>query len=161
MPETANPWDELVEPSSRLPRSLETREQSERAREWSVPSTLPNLPARDGWTHKWVRTDLRGVPDKPTYAKRLREGWEPIELGDYPELQLFAGDGKSTGKLEVGGLIACRMPSEMVKQRNEYYRGISQQQENSAEEHYMRDQNELVKKIAANSRRVVFGQNVR
>lgn len=161
MPETANPWDVLVEPPARLPRSLETREQSERARTWSEPSTLPNLPQRDGWTHKWVRTDLRGVPDKPTFSKRLREGWEPIELEDYPELQVFAHDGQTTGKLEVGGLIACRMPSEMVKQRNEHYRNKSREQETSAEEHYMRDSNELVKKIAANTRQVMFGQTVR
>ncbi len=160
MPETLNPWDELVEPATRTPRSLETRENSERKRTWSAPSTLPEIQPRDGWSHKWVRTDIRGVADKPTYGKRLREGWEPIDIADYPELNSFA-EGRTSGKVEVGGLIACRMPSEMVSDRNKYYRGISQQQESSAEEHYMRDSNELVKKIASNSRRVVFGQNVR
>lgn len=160
MPETFHPWDELVEPATRTPRSLETRENSERKRTWTPPSILPDIEPRDGWVHKWVRTDLRGVPDKPTFSKRLREGWEPIDIADYPELRAYA-DGRETGRVEVGGLIACRMPTEMVKARNDHYRGISQQQEASAEEHYMRDSNELVKKIANNTRRVVFGPNVR
>lgn len=160
MPEPLNPWDALVEPTTRTPRSLDTREASERKRSWTAPSILPDILPRDGWVHKWVRTDLRAVPDKPTYSKRLREGWEPIDLADYPELQAYA-DHKVSGHVEVGGLIACRMPAEMVAQRNDYYRGISRQQETSAEEHYMRDSNELIKKIASNTRRVVFGQNVR
>jgi len=45
----------------------------------------------------------------------------------------------------------------LVKQRGDHYRGVAKQQESSAEEHYMRDQNELVKKFNENSRKVVFG----
>lgn len=160
MPQTANPWDELVEPATRLPRAVETREQGERKRSWVRPSVLPEVDARDGWVHKWVRTDYRGVGDKKNYGSKLREGWEPIDLADYPELRTYA-EGRETGHVEVGGLILCRMPAEIAKERNDSYRNDAIRQERDAEAHYMRDENELIKKFAANSRKVVFGQNVR
>jgi hypothetical protein len=154
--ETNDPFAALSAPTVRTPRSQETREMTEPKRSWSQPSVLPDIPARDGWIAKWVRTDTYGTPDKTNVSKRMREGWEPIDLGDYPELWTYSG-GEQRGKLEVGGLIACRMPAEMVKQRGDHYRGVAKQQESSAEEHYMRDQNELVKKFNENSRKVVFG----
>ncbi len=159
--ETAmNPWDALTETAPRAPRSLETRENSERKRSWTQPSVLPDIPARPGWVHKWVRTDTYGVADKTNYAKRLREGWEPVDIADYPELQSYAG-GAEHGRIEVGGLIACRMPAEMVKERSDHYLGTARQAESSAEEHFMRDQHELVKKFNENSRKVMFGPNAR
>jgi len=158
--ETTNPWDALVEPATRTPRSLETREHVERKRSWTQPSVLPDISPRDGWVHKWVRTDTFGVADKTNYAKRVREGWEPIDVADYPELSAYA-EGRTSGKAEVGGLIACRMPAEMVQERNDHYRGVAKQQENSAEEHYMRDPGELVKKFNESSRKTVFGPSAR
>lgn len=160
MPETSNPWDALVEPSARLPRSLETRKQGERKRSWVRPSVLPEIEPRDGWVHKWVRTDYRGISDKKNYGSALREGWEPIDLADYPELQSYS-EGRETGHVEVGGLIACRIPAEIAAERNDSYRTQAVKQEQDAEAHYMRDEGELIKKVANNSRRVVFGQNVR
>lgn len=157
---SANPWDALEAPTTRTPRSLETRESAERTRTWSQPSILPDIEPRDGWDHKWVRMENRGVADKTNHAKRLREGWEPVDMADYPELQSYSGDSQS-GRAEIGGLVLCRMPSEMVRQRTEYYTGKARQQESSAEEHYMRDKGELVKKFSENSRRVVFGPSGR
>lgn len=155
----SNPWDDLTETTVK-PRSLETREQGARKRTWVRPTGLPNIEPRDGWVHKWVRTDMRNEPDKKNYASKLYEGWEPIDLGEYPELHAFSG-GKQSGHAEIGGLIACRMPSEMVAQRNETYLGTARQQEADAEGHYMRDSNELMKKFANNSRTVMFGPRAR
>jgi hypothetical protein len=161
MTETSNPWDALVAPATRTPRSLETRELNERKRSWTQPSVLPEIEPRDGWSHKWVRTDYNNQADKRNYSNRLREGWEPIDIADYPELQAYSADGKEHGHVEVGGLIACRMPAEMVKERNEHYLGVARQQESSAEEHYMRDPGEVVKKFTENSRKTVFGPSGR
>lgn len=156
-----SPWDTLVdEPTNRAPRSLDTRATSERKRTWIRPTGLPEIEPRDGWTHKWVRTDMRNEPDKKNYASKLYEGWEPVDLADYPELQAFSGS-KTSGHVEIGGLIACRMPTEMVEQRNATYVGTARQQEADAEGHYMRDPGQLIKKFAENTRRVMFGQKAR
>jgi len=160
--ETTNPWDALTEPTTRVPRSLETREHTERKREWTQPSILPEIEPRDGWVHKWVRADYANIADKKNYSQRLREGWEPIDISEYPELQAYSADhSKTGGRAEVGGLIACRMPSEMVAQRTAYYREMTRDKEQSAEDHYMRSQDERVKKFSENSRKVVFGQSAR
>lgn len=153
-----DPFAALTAPSVRAPRSLDTRASTEPRRSWTQPSVLPEIEPRDGWEHKWVRTDTYDKPDKANFSKRLREGWEPIDVADYPELQSYSG-GKTSGRAEVGGLIACRMPSEMVKQRNDHWRGLAKQKEHAAEEHYMRDQSELMKKFNESSRKVVFGQS--
>ena len=158
--ETNDPFAALSAPTVRTPRSQETREKTEPKRSWTQPSILPDIPFRDGWVGKWVRTDTRGAADKTNVSKRLREGGEPIDLGDYPELWTFSG-GEERGKLEVGGLIACRMPAEMVQQRSDHYRGIAKQQEDSAEEHYMRDPGELVKKFNESSRQKMYGFRAR
>lgn len=160
MTEAANPWDALVEPVTRTPRSLETREMTDRSELWVEPSVIPEITPRDGWTHKWVRTGMDGSADKRTYNSRLREGWEPVDVADYPELVSFA-DGKTHGRVEIGGLIACRMPEEMAKQRNDHYVGLARQKEADAEEHYMRDQHELVRKINNSTRKVMFGPTAR
>lgn len=159
MTETLDPWDALVAPATIVPRSLETRDKTER-KQWSEPSVLPEIEPRDGWVHKWVRTDSMGKQDKSNYSKKLREGWEPIDVADYPELLTYADD-RHSGRAEVGGLIACRMPAEMAKDRNDHYAGKSRQQENDAEEHYMRDQHELMRKVNDSKRKVVFGQRAR
>jgi hypothetical protein len=154
-----NPWDALTTEAPRTPRSLETRENTSRSSGWD-DSILPEVEPRNGWSHKWVRTDTMGVADKMTYSKRLRQGWEPVDIADYPELAMYV-DHKSHGKVEVGGLILCRIPEERVKQRSAHYLNKARVAESSAEEHYMRDQNELIKKVNENSRKVVFGQNAR
>lgn len=157
MTEIDDPWDALAAPSTRTPRSAETRENSERNKTWVQPSILPELPHRDGWVHKWVRAETRNTPDKTTFGKRLREGWEPIDLADYPELHSLA-EGRAGGRVEVGGLIACRMPKEMVQQRRTFYQERTQAEQTAAEEHYLRDSNELMRKVAENKRKVVYGQ---
>lgn len=154
--EADDPWEALAAPSTRTPRSQELREKSARKRTWTEPSILPDLPERDGWVHKWVRCEARNVPDKTTYGKRLREGWEPIDLAEYPELQDV--EGHRRGKLEIGGLIACRMPTEMVEQRKAYLQKRTKDEETSAEEHYLRDSNEVMRKVAERKRSVVFGR---
>lgn len=160
MNETNDPWAALAAPTTRAPRSLETRAKTESRKPWVQPSTLPEIEPRDGWTHKWVRTGADNTPDKRTYQSRLREGWEPIDLADYPELWSH-GAGRTTGHCEVGNLIACRMPDETARERNESYVNNARQAESDAEEHYMRDNSELVKKFRNNSRKRMFGQLAR
>lgn len=157
-----NPWDELDEPTNRAPRSLETREKSERRRVWQEPSVLPTPEPQDGYVFKWCRIDNRIQNDKMTITKRMQEGWEPVQIGDHPEIVAeLGGLIPSHGTLERGGLILCKMPEEMVQQRRDHYAGEARQREEDAESHYMRDQSQLIKKFADNTRKVMFGQRAR
>lgn len=158
-----NPWDQMLEePTARTPRSLETRENDERRRTWQEPSVLPTPAPQDGYVFKWCRIDNRAAGDKLTITKRLQEGWEPADITDHPEIRIEIG-GKipAHGRVERGGLILCKMPAEMVEQRNAFYQRKALQQEKDAEEHYMRDPGQIIKKFADNTRKVVFGQRAR
>lgn len=117
---------------NRTPRASTTREDGVRSnRQWAPPSLIPEPHAVAGYAHRWVRYALRGEPDHTYFNKALREGWEPCKLADYPELKLHVherAEGQDKDIVMVGGLVLCRMPSEMVKQRNEYYRSIGRNQ---------------------------------
>ena len=45
------------------------------------------------------------------------------------------------GKVEVGGLLLCRMPEGMANQRNEYYRNQSEEAMRSVDNTLMRESN--------------------
>jgi len=118
----------------RTPRDLDTRNDEMRAQSWTPPSMLPDPRPQPGWHHRWVRKDILGEADKSSMGKRAREGYKPVDLSEYPELQL--GD---SGIAEVGGLILCRIPEEVYLSRREYYDQKNQQQVASVEANLMRE----------------------
>lgn len=158
--ETMNdPWESLEEPSTRTPRSLETRDTSQRKKSWQPPQLLPDPTPQDGYVFKWVRSVFdRNRDDKANYNKRLREGWEPVQVQDHPELMMEIGVTQTSGIVETGGLILCKMPTEFAQQRQAYYQDRTNQILESAEESYLRDDNEVMKKHVEKRRRVVFGR---
>lgn len=153
-----DPWDVLEEPATRTPRSVESRSNSGRRQSWAPPSILPDPEPQDGWVFKWVRSGSRGTEDRTNYQKRLREGWEPVSADDHPELMVMLNIGQHAGLVEVGGLILCKMSEDMVNQRNRYYRDRARVELEDAEENYMRDSDERMKKVLEKRRQVVFGR---
>jgi hypothetical protein len=66
-------------------------------------------------------TNINGwQPDNTNVSKRFREGWEPVRAEDHPELQIMS-DHKSEwgekGGIEVGGLLLCKAPEEVVDKK--------------------------------------------
>ena len=163
MSDTAfDPWG-FDEAPTRTPRSLETRQVSERARAWQPSSILPDPEPRDGWVFRWVRVEVRNQSDHGNYQKRLREGWEAVQAEEHPELMTDAsfGDKKFSGLVEVGGLVLCKMPEEMAEQRRQYYLGLTREKTDSAENSYLRDNDERMAKVAEKRRQIAFGQRAR
>ena len=58
----------------------------------------------------------QGQDDPTNYSKKLREGWEAVPIEDAPEMEHLVLDPKPRfkGKVEVGGLLLCRMPENMA-----------------------------------------------
>jgi hypothetical protein len=69
------------------------------------------------------------------FPKKTREGWEPVKALDHPELML-AGD--KNGNVELGGLLLCKMPEELVDSRNNFYRKQNAAQMESVDNNFMR-----------------------
>jgi len=122
--------------SDRTNRDLETREQSARKRVWTPPTLLPSPAPQDGYAFRYIRTSVAGQADHKNVAAKASEGWEPVRIEDHPELQNF---GKSSGNVEIGGLMLCKTPTEMVDQRNAYYADITKKQAQAVDANLMRE----------------------
>jgi hypothetical protein len=121
---------------SRNPRDTVTREKSNRA-VYVPPSTLPDPTPEPGYTYRWVATHILGTSEPTNVSRKMRDGWVPVKAKDHPELML-TGNGLE-GNVEIGGLMLCKMESERLVAMAEYYNRQSQNQMDSVDNHFMRN----------------------
>lgn len=125
--------------NNRTARDHENRETAKRTQAWRPPETLPSPTAQPGWVFRWIRTSMMGQIDPTNASAKFREGWEPVKSEDHPELMYMADPNtKFKGNVEIGGLLLCKAPEEMVKQREAYYARQSQNQIESVDNNFMR-----------------------
>jgi hypothetical protein len=143
---------------NRLSRELENRVTTNRPTAWRPPETLPSPDPREGVTHRWVRTSMMGSADAANISSKLREGYEPCKAEDYPEMMMHATtEGRFKGNIEVGGLVLCKIPTEFLKQREDYYFSQNKAQMESVDNNFMRDNDPRMSKFSENSTKVTFG----
>jgi hypothetical protein len=85
----------------------------------------------------WVATAILGQSDPTNVSKKLREGWVPVKATDHPEMQMMGN--AQTGNIEIGGLMLCKMPKEHYEARKAYYENQAQNQMDSVDNHFMRN----------------------
>ena len=146
----------------RAPRSVDNRENETRPMAWEPASILPDPEPQDGWVFRGIRTAMVGSPDNTNVSKRFREGWEPVRSVDHPELQIES-DHKSEwgdkGHIEVGGLLLCKAPQEIVQQRRDYYQRHAESQMQAVDNNYMRENDPRMPVLAPDRKtRVAFGK---
>lgn len=145
---------------NRLSRELEMRKTAptRRVESWRPPETLPTPDARPGWAHRWVRTSIVGTADPSNVSSKLREGYEPCKAEEYPELMMHAStEGRFKGNIEVGGLLLCRIPSEFMEQRSNYYSQQNKAQVESVDNNFMRESDPRMPLFAEKKTKVTFG----
>ena len=121
---------------NRTPRDNASREKTARA-VYVPPSALPDPTPEPGYVYRWIATHVLGEANPTNVSKKMREGWEPVKAEDHPELMLV-GNAK-TGNVEIGGLMLCKMPIEKARARDEYYNQQAQNQMDSVDNHFMRN----------------------
>jgi len=121
--------------NNRTQRDLETREQEKRY-VYTPASTLPDPAPEPGFTYRWIATAILGQANPTNVSQKLREGWEPVKAVDHPELML---QGDKNGNVEIGGLMLCKAPTEMVLARKEYYENQARSQMESVDNNFMRN----------------------
>lgn len=125
--------------NNRTARDLESRETTKRIQSWRPPETLPSPAAQSGYVFRWIRTSMMGQIDPTNASAKFREGWEPVKADDHPELMYMADPNtKFKGNVEIGGLLLCKAPEEMVKQREAYYAQQAKNQIESVDNNFMR-----------------------
>ena len=142
----------------KTPHASITREKTSRKKEWTQPSSLDAPPAPDGYRHKWIRAETMGFDDTKNMAGRLRSGYELVRGDQYPGSEYpVMTEGKYKGVIGVGGLLLARIPEEIVKARDEYFRKITQDRDDAVEGDLMKEQHPGMPINAERQSRVTFG----
>ena len=124
----------------RQDRELDTRDDTQRTKQWSPPSLLPEFSKKPGWAYRWVRITLANEADARNASSKMREGWEPVKHSEHPEIKLTSNpNSQFKDSVEVGGLILCKMPQEMVDQRNAYYKQKADGQAQAVDNSFMKE----------------------
>jgi hypothetical protein len=144
---------------TRTPRELENRELTKRKQAWAPPQTLPSPHPQDGWAFRWIRTSLMGQVDPTNVSAKFREGWVPVKAEDHPEIMMIADpNGRFPGGIEIGGLVLCKAPAEMVAQRNSWYNRQTQAQTEAVDNNFMRANDARMPLFAERRSGVSFGK---
>lgn len=124
---------------NKLTRELETRAVQERPKQWTPPELLPEPDRQPGFAYRWIRISTLNNSDPRNLSGKLREGWEPVKVEEQPKFQLLIDpNSRFKDNIEIGGLLLCKTPEELVDQRNKYYRKQSEGQIEAVDNNLMR-----------------------
>ena len=127
--------------STRTPRINQDRASEARKEPWKPPSMLDAPPAPAGYKHRWIRSEVMGFDDRKNVSARSREGYELVRGEEFPDFDVpTIDDGKHAGVIGVGGLLLARVPVEIVEERNEYFRSMTQDQMTAVDNDLAREQ---------------------
>jgi hypothetical protein len=147
----------------RTPREEYNRKTTERKKSWSPPNVLPDPEPEEGWVFRWIRTSMIGSPDNTNVSSKFREGWEVVKAETQPSLKILSDEGSRWGQegaIEVGGLLLCKAPVEMVKERRKYYEDMADQQMSGIDSNYLRENDPRMPVLQPERQtRVTFGSN--
>jgi len=130
-------------------KSRETEVREDDSKKWQPASLLPEFEKQTGWAYRWVRVSLLNEPDNMNVSSKMREGWEPVKHSDHPEIQL-AVDPNSNYKdgVEIGGLLLCKAPQELIDQRSAYVKDKTRAQTEAVDAAYMNQNDPRMPKFA-------------
>lgn len=118
-------------------REDELRQGTRKIVQWRPASALPEIPEVPGWRFRFVRKSIYGAADPTNMSKKRREYWVPVALSEMPGLEDFVDpDARNSGLVEIGGLILHKMPEEMARAREAFYRNRSNTEIAAAEAQY-------------------------
>ena len=124
--------------SDRAPRK--TREQTERPKVWQPASLLPEPDQQPGYVYRWIRVASAGKSDGQNFMSKKREGWEPVRVEEQPQFaDMVDPDSRYKDNIEVGGLLLCKAPKELMQQRKDYFARKNQAQMDSVDNNFMRE----------------------
>ena len=142
----------------RTSRASQTREKTSQKKVWTPPSSLDAPPAPDGYHHRWIRAETMGFDDTKNMAGRLRSGYELVRADAYSGSEYpVISEGKYKGVIGVGGLLLAKVPIEVVKAREAYFDGMTQDANDAIENDLMKEQHPGMPINAERQSRVTFG----
>ena len=144
---------------TREDRDQGSRANTARPMTWAPPTLLPDPAPQEGWQFRWIRISTQGQNDPSNLSSKLREGWEPCRAQDHPEIQLFVDPASQfKDNIVVGGLMLCKTPSEMVAQRDAWFRKQAESQMQSVDNNFLRESDPRMPLFNERKTSVTFGK---
>lgn len=144
---------------NREERDQGSRANTARPMTWAPPTLLPDPAPQEGWQFRWIRISTQGQNDPSNLSSKLREGWEPCRAQDHPEIQLFVDPASQfKDNIVVGGLMLCKTPSEMVAQRDAWFRKQAESQMQSVDNNFLRESDPRMPLFNERKSSVTFGK---
>ena len=139
-------------------RASQSRDKDKRPQTWTPPSSLDAPPAPDGYRHRWIRTEVLGFDDTKNMSGKMRSGFELVRADEYPDSQYpQMKDGKYAGVIGVGGLVLARIPEEVAKSREDFFKKQTQAKDEAINNDLMKEQHSSMPINAERQSRVTFG----
>ena len=147
-----------MEKENKTSRASQTRSKSERPKVWVPPSSLDAPPAPDGYRHRWIRTETMGFDDTKNMSGKIRSGWELVRADAYPGTDYpTVKEGKYAGVIGVGGLVLARIPEEVAKAREDYFRRQTKDRDDAVNNDLMKEEHPSMPINQERQTRVTFG----
>ena len=142
----------------RTSHASQTRDKVKRPTTWTPPSSLDAPPAPDGYRHRWIRTETMGFDDTKNMSGKIRSGWELVRADTYPGTDYpSVKEGKYAGVIGVGGLVLARIPEEVAKAREEYFRRQTKDKDDAVNNDLMKEEHPSMPINQERQTRVTFG----
>jgi hypothetical protein len=139
-------------------RASQSRDKNKRPQTWTPPSSLDAPPAPDGYRHRWIRTEVLGFDDTKNMSGKIRSGFELVRADEYPgQVYPQMKDGKYAGVIGVGGLVLARIPEEIAKSREDFFKKQTQAKDEAINNDLMKEQHSSMPINAERQSRVTFG----
>jgi len=139
-------------------RASQTRDKVKRPTTWTPPSSLDAPPAPDGFRHRWIRAETMGFDDSQNMSGKIRSGWELVRADQYPGTDYpTVKDGKYAGVIGVGGLVLARIPEEIAKAREDYFKKQTEARDEAVNNDLMKEEHPSMPIDSERQTRVTFG----
>lgn len=124
---------------NRATRDMTSRELSERPKQWVQADLLPEPDKEAGYTYRWIRVAMMNQADPRNLASKVREGWEPVRVEEQPKFKLLTDpESRYRDNIEIGGLLLCKIPTEFMQQRADYFNNQTRMQTEAVDNNLMR-----------------------
>jgi hypothetical protein len=145
--------------NNRLTRELDTREISERPKQWMPADLLPEPDKQAGYAYRWVRVSTMNNADPRNLSAKLREGWEPVRVEEQPKFKLLIDpNSRYKDNIEIGGLLLCKTPEEFVDQRNSHFNQLTDSQTQAIDNSFMKSNDPRMPLFNEKKSTVSFGK---
>lgn len=144
---------------NRIAREHEDRTSTKRPESWAPAGGLPEPERQPGYAYRWIRVSMVEQQDGKNVSAKFREGWEPVRVEEQPKLR-FLADANSRFKdnIEIGGLLLCKIPTEFMDQRRQYFANKNRAQIESVDNNFMRENDARMPLFAEKRSKTSFGK---